>query len=217
MSGAANLLLNRRSLLVGALGFGLVACGPRSLAQTKPLPEDDKAWPFAMRVAVGAELRARKSESYDPAYVKIAYPMGDVADDRGVCTDTVIRAFRHAGVDLQEGVHEDMKANFAKYPKSWGLSKPDTNIDHRRVPNLETFFRRKGGAQTPSKVAADFKPGDVVSWRLTGGGMPHIGVVTRNRRGDMPLVAHNIGWGTREEPCLFDWPIQGWFRFSSWA
>lgn len=217
MSDGANLLLNRRNALVASLGLGLMACGPRSFAQAKPLPADDKDWPFALRVAVGAEMRARKSESYDPAYVKIAYPMGDVADDRGVCTDTVIRAFRHAGVDLQEAVHKDMKANFAKYPQSWGLSRPDTNIDHRRVPNLETFFKRKGGARTFSKVATDYKPGDVVSWRLSWGGAPHIGVVTRNKQGDQPLVAHNIGAGTQEEACLFNWTMTGWFRFDSWA
>lgn len=208
--------VNRRGLLLGTLGFGLVACGPRSLAQTAP-PPDDANWSFPMKVAVGAEMRALKNESYDPAYVKLGYPMGDVPDDRGVCTDTVIRAFRHAGVDLQVEVHEDMAANFGGYPQSWGLSRPDSNIDHRRVPNLETFFRRKGYSKTLSTRAADYRPGDVVSWRLTGGGLPHIGVVTRKKQGDQPLVAHNIGSGTREEPCLFDWPMKGWFRVESWT
>ena len=158
-----------------------------------------------------------KSEVYDPAYVKLAYPGGDVPDDRGVCTDTVIRAFRHAGVDLQVEVHEDMRASFAAYPKMWGLRKPDRNIDHRRVPNLETLFRRKGGAKAISDKAGAYLPGDIVSWRLTGGGLPHIGVVTRKKRGGQPLIAHNIGAGTREEPCLFDWPVSGWFRFERWV
>lgn len=216
MSGPVNLLLNRRGLLIGSLGIVVAACGPQPLAEAQP-PPDDTDWPFALRVAVGAELRAQKRESYDPAYVSIAYPMGDVPDDRGVCTDTVIRAFRHAGVDLQEAVHKDMAASFSAYPKTWGLARPDTNIDHRRVPNLETFFKRRGGAKTLSKVAGDYQPGDVVSWRLTGGGLPHIGVVTRKKLGDQPLVAHNIGAGTQEEPCLFNWPMQGWFRFSSWT
>src|SRR5262249_24241006 len=137
---------DRRSFLVSAGLVALTACGRRSLAQTLP-PPDDSQWTFPLKVADGAELRARKAETYDSRYVKLAYPMGDVPDDRGVCSDTVIRAFRHAGVDLQVAVHEDMVANFAAYPKGWGLTQPDSNIDHRRVPNLETFFRRKGGAR----------------------------------------------------------------------
>lgn len=202
-------IMHRRLLLAG---LGGVLLTPVALAQAP-----DETLSFAQKVAAGAELRAARAETYDPAYVKLAYPGGDVADDRGVCSDTVIRAFRHAGVDLQVEVHEDMAAHFGTYPKMWGLTRPDRNIDHRRVPNLETLFRRKGGARTLSKVAADYLPGDVVSWRLTGGGLPHIGVVTRKTRNGQPLVAHNIGLGTREEPCLFDWPMQGWFRFSSWA
>ena len=206
--------VDRRLVLLG-LGATLVSF--RAMAQpaaVTPVADDAS---FAIKVAAGAELRATKSEVYDPAYVKLAYPMGDVADDRGVCTDTVIRAFRSAGVDLQVEVHEDMAANFGAYPKMWGLTKTDRNIDHRRVPNLETLFKRKGGSRTISKTAADYKAGDIVSWRLTGGGLPHIGVVTRKKLGDQPLVAHNIGAGTQEEPCLFNWPMQGWFRFSSWT
>lgn len=186
-------------------------------AVAQPEAQADAARVFPVRVAAGAELRATKSEVYDPAYVKLAYPGGDVPDDRGVCTDTVIRAFRHAGVDLQVEVHEDMRASFAAYPKMWGLTKPDRNIDHRRVPNLETLFRRKGGAKAISDKAGDYLPGDIASWRLTGGGLPHIGVVTRKKRGGLPLIAHNIGAGTREEPCLFDWPMSGWFRFERWV
>ena len=203
--------VDRRLVLLG-LGWMLL---PRQAgAQT---PQVDAALSFPFRVAAGAELRAAKAEVYDPAYVKLAYPGGDVADDRGVCTDTVIRAFRHAGVDLQVEVHEDMRASFSAYPKMWGLTKPDRNIDHRRVPNLETLFRRKGGAKAISDKAGDYLPGDIVSWRLTGGGLPHIGVVTRKKRGSQPLIAHNIGAGTREEPCLFDWPMSGWFRFERWT
>lgn len=203
--------VDRRLVLLGLGGMLL----PRQAgAQT---PQVDAALSFPFRVAAGAELRAAKAEVYDPAYVKLAYPGGDVADDRGVCTDTVIRAFRHAGVDLQVEVHEDMRASFSAYPKMWGLTKPDRNIDHRRVPNLETLFRRKGGAKAISDKAGDYLPGDIVSWRLTGGGLPHIGVVTRKKRGGQPLIAHNIGAGTREEPCLFDWPMSGWFRFERWT
>ena len=194
-------------------GLGCAGVAPHALAQ-RPGDADVS---FPVKVAIGAELRARKSEIYDPAYVKLAYPMGDVADDRGVCTDTVIRAFRHAGVDLQEAVHEDMAANFGAYPNTWGLSRPDSNIDHRRVPNLETFFRRKGASRALSRTASDYRPGDIVSWRLFLGGTAHIGVVTRKTFRGEPLVAHNIGAGTKEEACLFDWPMQGWFRFERWA
>jgi len=203
--------VDRRLML---LGLGSMLAPARAFAQP---PQPDAALAFPLTVAAGAAPRATKAEVYDPAYVKLAYPGGDVADDRGVCTDTVIRAFRHAGVDLQVKVHEDMRASFSAYPKMWGLTKPDRNIDHRRVPNLETLFKRRGGAKAISDKAGDFLPGDIVSWRLSGGGLPHIGVVTRKKLGAQPLVAHNIGAGTQEEPCLFNWPMQGWFRFSSWT
>jgi uncharacterized protein YijF (DUF1287 family) len=199
--------MDRRAVIAGLLGCGLA---PAVLAQAR----DELSFPE--QVAIGAELRAARPEIYDPAYVKLAYPMGDVPDDRGVCADTIIRAFRHAGVDLQVLVHEDMTANFSAYPSLWGLSRPDRNIDHRRVPNLETFFRRRGGARTTSARAADCRPGDVVSWRLTGTGLPHIGIVTRRVELGEPLVAHNIGAGTRIEPVLFAWPMAGWFRFARW-
>jgi len=198
---------DRRTLL---LGLAAATAAP-ALAQSP-----DEAFP--LKVAAGAEARAKKAEIYDPAYVKLAYPMGDVPDDRGVCGDTVIRAFRHAGVDLQVEVHQDMKANFGVYPKALGLKRPDPNIDHRRVPNLETFFRRKGGALPLSKRAADYLPGDIVSWRLTGTTLPHIGVVTRKKTllGE-PILAHNIGAGTQEEACLFNWTMTGHFRFETWT
>jgi uncharacterized protein YijF (DUF1287 family) len=201
---------DRRLFLVS---LGCAGAAPHALAQ-QPSDEDVS---FPVKVAIGAELRVMKNEVYDPAYVKLAYPMGDVPDDRGVCTDTVIRAFRHAGVDLQVEVHRDMAANFAVYPKAWGLKKPDSNIDHRRVPNLETFFRRRGAARALSRTSSDYRPGDIVSWRLFLGGTPHIGVVTRKKFRGEPVIAHNIGAGTKEEPCLFNWPIEGWFRFERWT
>jgi uncharacterized protein YijF (DUF1287 family) len=201
---------DRRLLL---LSLGCAGVAPHALAQQTP----DEDFSFPVKVAIGAELRARKNEIYDSAYVKLAYPMGDVPDDRGVCTDTVIRAFRHAGVDLQVEVHNDMAANFGVYPRAWGLTKPDRNIDHRRVPNLETFFRRKGAARVVSRISSHYRPGDIVSWRLFMGGTPHIGVVTRSKFRGEPVIAHNIGAGTKEEPCLFNWPIEGWFRFERWT
>ncbi len=166
---------------------------------------------FATLVAQGAEERCRKPEIYDPAYRVIAYPMGDVPDDRGVCADTVIRALRAGGVDLQALVHRDMKAAFAAYPQIWGLKRPDTNIDHRRVPNLETFFKRAGAKLPANADPALYLPGDIVSWRIP---VPHIGVVSTLRApSGRPLMAHNIGAGSQLEDVLFAWPVQGWFRY----
>ncbi|QFT99337.1 hypothetical protein FIU85_18625 [Roseovarius sp. THAF8] len=144
---------------------------------------------------------------YDPSYVGLDFPGGDVPRDRGVCTDVVIRALRAAhGIDLQLAVNRDMKSDFAAYPALWGLSTTDRNIDHRRVPNLETLLRLIGAAEGPSDDPDDFAPGDIVSWRLAGSGLPHIGIVaeTRSADGARPLVTHNIGWGTRTEDILFD-------------
>lgn len=171
--------------------------------------------PFALAVAQGAEARTLKPEIYDPAYRVIGYPMGDVPDDRGVCADVVVRAFRNAGVDLQVLVHEDMTRAFTAYPKAWGLKRPDRNIDHRRVLNLERFFTRRGGRLPLSDAAGDYVAGDVVSWRLTGSGLPHIGVVsTRTHASGRPLVVHNIGAGSQLEDVLFAWPRAGRFRWA---
>ena len=153
---------------------------------------------------------------YDPAYVRIGYPGGDVPSDRGVCTDVVIRAFRSAGVDLQQAVHEDMRRNFKAYPKRWGLSRPDSNIDHRRVPNLAVYFERQRASVGIGDDPAGYAAGDVVAWDL-GGGVPHIGIVTdavdasTSRR----LVVHNIGQGAALEDVLFAWKITGHYRYFS--
>ncbi|MDF7799501.1 DUF1287 domain-containing protein [Pontiellaceae bacterium B1224] len=149
---------------------------------------------------------------YDPAYVGLAYPGGDIPRDRGVCTDVVIRALRDAlQLDLQKEVHEDMSRAFSKYPANWGLKKPDKNIDHRRVPNLITFFKRRGCGLAISKSPADYLPGDIVTCSV--GNRPHIMIVSDRKTADgTPLVIHNIGSGTREENRLFDFPITGHFR-----
>jgi len=154
------------------------------------------------------------TRSYDPSYVKLDYPGGDVPLDRGVCTDVVIRSFRKVGVDLQKEVHEDMTRAFSLYPKKWGLARPDSNIDHRRVPNLMTFFERKGKALGVTSVSADYLPGDIVTWDL-GGGTPHIGVVTNalSEKTENYLIAHNIGGGVRVEDVLFNWRITGHYRY----
>lgn len=153
-------------------------------------------------------------EIYDPAYYTIAYPGGDVANDRGVCTDVVIRAYRHLGIDFQQLIHEDMQQNFSAYPQRWGSKSPDKNIDHRRVPNIETFLARKGASLPISHRAVDYRPGDLVTWRLTGG-LPHIGIVSdRHAPGsDRPLILHNIGAGTAADDIIFAYPIAGHFRY----
>lgn len=152
---------------------------------------------------------------YDGSYRVLAYPGGDVPPERGVCTDVVIRALREArSLDLQKLVHEDMRAAFGEYPsrRRWGLTRPDRNIDHRRVPNLMTYFRRAGHSRPVSRDAAAYLPGDLVTWDL-GGGIPHIGIVSDRREpGGVPLVIHNIGSGTREEDILFKYTITGHYR-----
>lgn len=149
---------------------------------------------------------------YDPAYVRLAYPGGDVPQDRGVCTDVVIRALRLLHFDLQKEVHEDMKRNFSRYPKRWGLKHPDKNIDHRRVPNLQTFFKRKGWSLPISQNPADYKPGDLVTCTVAGS-LPHIMIVSDRKGSDgTPLIIHNIGAGTVEEDCLFTFPLTGHYR-----
>lgn len=151
---------------------------------------------------------------YDPRYFAIDYPNGDVPKGRGVCTDVIIRAYRKIGIDLQKEVHEDMKANFDAYPKLWGLQSSDRNIDHRRVPNLMTYFKRQGAEVAISSQADDYLPGDVVCWNL-GGATTHIGIVVDKKSDDGKryMVVHNIGAGQVLEDCLFDFKIIGHYRF----
>jgi len=158
--------------------------------------------------------RTRHKVAYDPAYRTIAYPMGDVPAATGVCTDEVIRAYRALGIDLQQRVHEDMKASFRSYPRHWGLSRPDPNIDHRRVPNLQVFFTRHGKSLAVTARGSDYAPGDLVTWDL-GGNVPHVGIVTGRRSADgaRPLIVHNIGAGPRLEDMLFDYRITGHYRY----
>ncbi|GLB54121.1 DUF1287 domain-containing protein [Neptunitalea chrysea] len=151
---------------------------------------------------------------YDPSYFSIDYPNGDVPAGKGVCTDVVIRAYRKLGTDLQKEVHEDMKAHFTEYPKIWGAKRTDTNIDHRRVPNLMTFFKRKGIQLPITTQPEDYKPGDVVCWNL-GGAITHIGIVVNKKSEDNKryLIVHNIGNGQVLEDCLFNFKIIGHYRY----
>ena len=152
---------------------------------------------------------------YDSAYRKLAYPMGDIELSKGVCTDVIIRAYRKLGIDLQKEVHEDMKVNFSVYPKNWGLTNTDTNIDHRRVPNLMVFFSRKGIKLTISQKPEDYLPGEIVCWDL-GGGITHIGFVVnvKDPNSDRYKIVHNIGAGQVVEDCLFKFKIIGHYRYS---
>ena len=159
-------------------------------------------------IATAAKQQVGITVVYDPGYASLRYPGGDVPLQRGVCADVIVRAFRAIGVDLQREVHEDMRRNFRRYPHLWGLSAPDPNIDHRRVPNLMTFFARRR-----KDVSGDFLAGDIVAWRLPGG-LYHIGVVATDRlAGGRPLVIHNIGEGAKEEDILFAYPIIGHYRW----
>jgi uncharacterized protein YijF (DUF1287 family) len=180
-----------------------------------PQPQAAGSGPeFVEQVVAAAVAQTTTAVRYDGSYRPIAYPGGDVPAHLGVCTDVLIRAYRAVGVDLQERVHEDMKGAFAAYPKLWGLSRPDPNIDHRRVPNLQTYFRRRGVEVRVTSNPQDYLPGDLVSWMLPGN-LPHIGLVTDRRAsdGERPLIVHNIGNGPEIEDMLFRFPITGHYRY----
>jgi hypothetical protein len=176
----------------------------------------DKSLPFSERLSAAAMERLGHRVVYDPAYLRIPYPMGDVPATQGVCTDEIVRAYRTLGIDLQRLVHEDMKANFSLYPRRWGLPRPDTNIDHRRVPNLQVFFARNGKKLPVTPRGEDYKAGDIVTWMLPGN-LPHIGIATERRSADgkRPLIVHNIGRGPQLEDMLFNYPVTGRYVFQT--
>ena len=166
------------------------------------------------QLVAAARQQTRSTVVYDGSYTRIAYPLGDVPATRGVCTDVVIRAYRAIGIDLQVLVHEDMSTNFRLYPRQWGLSEPDANIDHRRVPNLQKFLERAEAKVGGADSAAVYQAGDLVTWMLPGN-LPHIGIVSDRFavNTDRPLVIHNIGAGPVEEDMLFAYPITGHYRY----
>lgn len=185
---------------VAAMGWCLLCALSTGRAASLSLPQ-------AAREQIGVTI------GYDPAYRRLDYPGGDVDPATGVCTDVVIRAYRVLGVDLQQRVHDDMREHFEAYPKLWGLRATDRNIDHRRVPNLQTFFTRHGERLPVTAGAEDYQPGDIVTWRLSNG-LPHIGLVSdRHNRVGVPLILHNIGAGTQEQDLLFAFEITGHYRF----
>lgn len=169
---------------------------------------------FYQRLADSALTLTRQSVIYDPSYFNISYPNGDVPPGRGVCTDVVIRAYRKLGIDLQKEVHIDMQNHFDKYPKIWGRSTTDKNIDHRRVPNLMVFFKRHGKVKPITSEAKDYLPGDIVCWNLKGA-MNHIGIVSNKRSldGGRYLIIHNIGQGQVVEDILFKFKIIGHYTY----
>src|SRR5580765_7474845 len=169
---------------------------------------------FLRKFSTAALERTQHVVRYDGAYVRIPYPGGDVPAGTGACTDEVIRAYRALGIDLQKEVHEDMAANFSIYPTRWGRRAPDTNIDHRRVPNLMVFFSRKGEALPVTSRAEDYAPGDLVTWEL-GGGATHIGMVVDKKTffARRYMIVHNIGSGPKLEDVLFSWKITGHYRY----
>ena len=171
---------------------------------------------FTKRLVAAAIERTRHSVRYVSDYVRIPYPNGDVPTDTGVCTDEIIRSYRAVGVDLQKEVHEEIVLNFSAYPnqKRWRLDHPDSNIDHRRVPNLMVFFQRKGETLPITNRATDYAPGDLVTWDL-GRGIPHIGIVVDEKAGwsDRYMAVHNIGAGPKMEDVLFAWKITGHYRY----
>lgn len=198
-------------------------CQPRhtyQLNQGPPVPPSPKVKPLAdnaspqlKQMLDGAIAQAGVTTGYDPAYVALDYPNGDVDEKTGVCSDVVVRAFRKAGIDLQKEVHEDIKAARSEYPTRWGAIGPDKNIDHRRVLNLMKYFERRGKSLPITGAAADYQPGDVVAWELTNG-VDHIGIVTNmlSESADRYLIVHNIGAGTRIEDVMFAWTITGHYR-----
>jgi uncharacterized protein YijF (DUF1287 family) len=201
-------LIDRRSALGGGLAVLVAACGPAVRAEPRA------ASPRALQLIGAARRQIGLTVSYDPAYSRLTYPGGDVPRGRGVCTDVVIRAYRDAfGIDLQREVHEDMARAFTSYPRRWSLSQPDRNIDHRRVPNLEKFWERKGSRLALSNDPAAWQPGDLFT-SLVGGTLPHTGIVSdKVTTSGNPLVIHNIGSGAREEDVLFAHRLTGHFRW----
>lgn len=185
---------------------------PEQQTETRALPENSSP---NLKLAIdGAVEQIGKTTSYDPSYQKIEYPNGDVPIETGVCSDVIVRAFRKGGIDLQKDVHEDMKDNFSSYPTRWGLKATDANIDHRRVPNLQTYFTREGKSLSTGASSETFLPGDIVTWDL-GGGVDHVGLVVNvwSKPSQRYLIVHNIGAGTRMEDVLFAWKITGHYRY----
>lgn len=204
-----------KSLQIVLLFFIFLSCQQK---ESKALAIINNAEPktFSEKLSQAAISIIDPSIDYDPAYFKIDYPNGDIPKEKGVCTDVIIRSYRILSIDLQKEVHEDMVENFSLYPnlKKWGMTKTDTNIDHRRVPNLEVFFERKGTKLPVTQNAEDYKTGEIVTWMINDK-LPHIGIVTNKKSSDgkRNLIVHNVGGGQVLEDCLFEYKIVGHFKY----
>lgn len=206
-------------LLLFVLVVSLAACQSTQQNKQRTSPSDSSrtvpiSSPLVKQVVEAAIEQTTYTRNYDPTYVRLRYPAGDVPLDRGVCTDVIIRAFRKNGIDLQKEVHEDMARHFSVYPQKWGLGGPDSNIDHRRVPNLMTYFERQGTALSITDNSQDYLPGDIVAWQLSGN-TTHIGMMTNilsATNGGFQVV-HHMGGGVKVEEVLFAWPIIGHYRY----
>jgi uncharacterized protein len=202
--------MDRRYLLLAAGGFGFTTFSGLTIAQARAHASSEAI----KKLLTSAREQSAITKSYDPRYVQIAYPGGDVPRETGVCSDVIIRAFRAVDIDLQKLVHEDMAKNFVVYPRRWNLSRPDTNIDHRRVPNLMMYFSRLGKALPILENAQHFQAGDIVAWDL-GTGQTHIGIASGERKlfAQRSLIFHNIGAGVQHEDVLFKWRVIGHYRY----
>jgi uncharacterized protein YijF (DUF1287 family) len=199
-------------VLLAAWCIGQLWADSSDLAEKarRHMPQDGT---FASQLVHAALDRPHHRVRYDPAYVSLAYPGGDVPADTGVCTDEVIRTYRALGLDLQKLVHEDMKRAFSAYPKNWGLNAPDKNIDHRRVPNLQVFFKRQKASLPVTQDPADYRPGDLITCTVAGK-LPHIALVVPAPDGTShPWIVHNIGQGPQCEDRLFEYPLTGHYRW----
>src|SRR5688572_5974671 len=215
MTRACRTIHSTRSPVKTRALLAIVAMAMVSTAIGEPLrPARPLEAVFTKTLIQAAVAQTATPVTYDGSYRRIPYPGGDVPASIGVCTDLIVRAYRTVGVDLQVRVHEDMKAAFSSYPQLWGLSRADSNIDHRRVPNLQTYFRRRGAQLSVGRDAGDYLPGDLVTWVLPGN-LPHIGLVTDQRSpdGERLLVVHNIGRGPEIDDMLFGYPISGHYRY----
>ena len=192
-------MMRKRLLLSAGCIFSLVLIASESAKATN--------------IVAAARGQIGRTVQYDPAYRALDYPNGDVPIETGVCADVVVRALRTSrSLDLQKLLHEDMKQHFSSYPQKWGLHAPDKNIDHRRVPNLQTYFKHAGWELTVSSISADYKPGDIVTC-VVPPNLPHIMIVSdRVNSEKRPLVIHNIGHGTQEEDRLFEFRLTGHYR-----
>jgi len=196
--------------------FLFISCNQKEKSNTLSQTTPTAAKNFAEKLSNAAISIIDPSIDYDPAYFSIEYPNGDVPKNKGVCTDVIIRSYRKLGIDLQKEVHEDMIENFSKYPnlEKWGMTKTDTNIDHRRVPNLEIFFERNGKKLSVTQDPKDYKTGEIVTW-LINNKLPHIGIVTSKKSSDgkRNLIVHNVGNGQVLQDCLFEYKIVGHYRY----